>query len=373
MKGRNKRRGLAIGVSAGVALLAALLCSFSDSKPKKDDLVFSHRYHVKELELECEACHEGATTEEKAGLPPEETCQACHDFDREKPSEACLTCHSSTEVKIIRKRIREYADTIFSHEKHAGLECSDCHKGVENAAEISRGKYLPSMEDCMACHGELGVSRECKTCHRVLRKEEKPSSHGAGFERSHGMLSEMKDARCTVCHQKNFCQECHLEQEPQNHTYLWKKQAHGRLSMIDRSSCKTCHRTDFCTTCHAETRPTSHRGGFGNPLNSHCQTCHLPLSASGCGLCHRTLESHNETRPGDHRGNYASTHCVGCHFPISATDCIVCHDQARHETAPDAGWHPDEWRSCRVCHPSKLTTKPKHPDPGGSCNRCHRI
>jgi len=374
MKGGKKKTGLVAGGASIVALLLAVLCPGIYGKPKKADLIFGHQYHIKELELTCDACHEGAATEEKAGLPPEETCQACHEFDREEPSKTCLTCHSSMKVKIVRKKKPGYADIVFSHLKHAGLECSECHPGVEKSAEVRRGRYLPSMERCLKCHAELGVSQECRSCHQVLRKEEKPSSHGAGFDRAHGMLSETRDARCGICHQKNYCQECHLEKEPQNHTFLWKKKAHGRLAMIDRSSCRTCHRTDFCVACHSQTRPISHRGGYGNPPNTHCQSCHLPLSTSGCAVCHKTLESHFSALPGDHVGNYAITHCVRCHFPVSATACVVCHREATHETAPDALWHPDNWRNCRVCHPSAiLGTKQKHPDPGVSCTRCHRM
>jgi len=336
--------------------------------------MFSHQYHIKDAELTCDICHEGAATQEKAGLPPEGTCQACHEFDRDKPSETCLKCHSSVKVSISRKVKPGYADVIFSHAKHEGVDCSDCHAGVEKSTELTRGKYIPSMDQCLKCHTELGVSVECQTCHKVLRKEERPSSHGAGFDRAHGMLSQLADARCSICHQESYCQECHLEKEPRNHTFAWKKKAHGGLAMIDRSSCQTCHKTDFCVVCHSETRPTNHAAGWGNPLNSHCQTCHLPLSTSGCAICHKTLESHLTVRPGDHIGNWIkSTHCVKCHFPFSATECVVCHREARHESAPDAGWHPDNWRDCRACHPSILTTKPTHPDPGLGCTSCHSI
>ena len=362
-----------IGGASIIALLLCVLGTHIYGKPRKADLIFGHHYHIEKMELGCDSCHEGADTEDEAGLPPEETCQACHDFDRQKPSKACLTCHSSMKVKIARTKKPEYADVIFSHGKHGGMECSECHPGVEKSREVRRGKYIPSMELCLKCHAELDVSQECQSCHKVLRKEEKPSSHGAGFDRAHGMLSKAHEARCSICHQKNACQECHLEKEPRNHTFLWKKKAHGRLAMIDRSSCQTCHRTDFCVDCHSQTRPTNHTGGWGNPRNSHCYTCHLPLSTSGCAICHKTLESHVSAAPGSHVGNWTNVHCVRCHFPASATDCAVCHREARHETARDASWHPDGWRACRTCHPSIITTKPKHPDPGESCTRCHRM
>jgi hypothetical protein len=323
-----------IGGASVIALFLAVLCPYIYGRPKKADLIFNHKYHTKDLELSCDTCHEGATTEVEAGLPSEETCQVCHEFDREKPSKACLTCHSTTKPKIARERKAEYADVIFSHAKHAGMECGECHPGVEKSTQIRRGKYIPTMERCLKCHAELGVSQECETCHEVVRKEEKPSSHGAGFDRAHGTLSEMKDAQCALCHQSDFCQECHLEKKPQSHTLLWKTKAHGRLAMVDRSSCKTCHRTDFCIACHTETEPISHNGGWGSPQNTHCLTCHLPLSMTGC---------------------------------------FVCHKEARHETAVDASWHPDDWRDCRACHPSILTTTPRHPDPGVSCTQCHRI
>ncbi len=365
--------GFLAGAASSVTLVSVLLSPQIYGRPKKADLIFSHKQHIKEMELTCDACHEGAAKEETAGLPSESTCQTCHDFDREKPSKACLTCHSSVEVKIARRKGAEYADVSFSHVKHANVECSDCHPGVEKSTEIERGKYIPSMEQCLKCHAELGVSQECQSCHKVLRKEERPASHGAGFDRAHGRLSEMRNARCAVCHQSRFCQECHLSQEPQSHTFLWKTKTHGRLSMIDRSSCQTCHRTDFCVACHSETRPTNHAGGWGNPRNTHCQSCHLPLSTSGCGVCHKTTESHFSVLPGDHVGNYAIAHCAKCHFPVNATDCGLCHARVNHESAPDVDWHPDNWRDCRACHPSILTPKPRHPDPGLGCTRCHRI
>ena len=373
MKAGTRHIGVLTGAIGFIAFLLALVCSHIYGRANRADLIFSHQYHIEKAELACDICHEGAATEEKAGLPSEKTCQTCHDFDREKPSKSCLTCHSRLEVRVRREKRPEYADVIFSHVKHAGLECKDCHSGVEKSTEVRRGKYIPSMDQCVKCHAELGIAKECENCHTMLRKNQQPPSHGAGFERGHGMLSQTENARCDLCHHESYCQECHLEKEPQNHTFLWKKKAHGEPAMIDRSSCMTCHRTDFCIICHSQTRPTSHRPGWGNPRNTHCQTCHLPLSTSGCVVCHKSLESHLSVRPGDHVGNWTQTHCITCHFPLSATDCGVCHKKSTHQEAPDAAWHPDEWRDCRACHPSILTSKPRHPDPGLSCTACHRI
>ena len=67
MRRGKYKMGLLAGASGAVVVAAVMLSPLIYGKPKKADLVFNHRYHVEELELECVACHEGAATEEQAG------------------------------------------------------------------------------------------------------------------------------------------------------------------------------------------------------------------------------------------------------------------------------------------------------------------
>jgi len=299
MKRWKRKVRLAVGGAAVAALLVVVVSPRIYGKPKKGDAASPGQNRAGTTMVNSRAGQVGVGGGDRASQLREEACQVCHSFDREKPSESCMTCHSGPKVRIAQQVKAAYGDVAFPHAKHATIPPKKCPALVEKKTEFRLGKQLLSMEQCLKCHAEQGASQECQSCHRVQRKDVKPSSHVAGFDRAHGDLSEMGNARCAVCHERNFCQDCHLEKEPQNHTLVWKKRAHGRLAMIDRSSCKTCHRTDFCVDCHAEICPYTLRiGWYSRPWTSQCRDCHVPGGHGGCIVCAGACSMcHQETLP----------------------------------------------------------------------------
>jgi hypothetical protein len=240
------------------------------------DLVFSHKRHVTENKIDCQACHnvESENVAERAQVDMV-TCMACH-------------------------------------AKQSPTDAKD-----EAGKRVTRASL---------------VANDCAVCHREIRKDAPPPSHQLGWKRFLGQAA--RDAgpsmanRCSLCHTEASCSSCHREEAPASHTRFWKERGHGVVVGIDRSACATCHRSDFCDRCHRETAPRTHVGAWGAPRDSHCYSCHGLARGTGCGMCHRGAPSHGAAEPKPSWHN-AGMNCRSCHYPVphadNGMDCNACH------------------------------------------------
>lgn len=305
---------------------------------RSSNRAFSHAKHAKELGLTCAVCHPGATQGADAGLPTMATCEACHGGQEqyEKYIQPFVE-----QGKLTWIRVTDIAEeVIFSHKLHQekGLQCSECHRGIEQSNATSR-KLKVSKDDCLDCHAKAGLSGDCALCHQKIDKSWEPSSHLANWTYYHGQMSRAGlrtpcEHRCDMCHSEAFCSSCHQDSPPRDHTNHFRRRGHGISASIDRQRCVVCHRTDFCTRCHEHVSPRTHTGSWASPRNRHCLQCHFPLSDQSCFVCHKDESSHRAEAtpmPGD----------------------------ALHEMSP--------MEACLNCH----TTDMPHPDTGEDCRRCH--
>ncbi len=165
---------------------------------------FSHVAHVQGASLGCDICHPGLFKTEALSVQKEgdfnmealykgKYCGACHNGEMAFSSDSqCARCH--TGVKGL-KRVKAYAKVggemeyfrpkkplllgdgdyrvRFSHQRHSGFQCRDCHTGLFGFSysrgqismeSIQKGKY------CGACHnGEMAFSSSnCVACHEGL-------------------------------------------------------------------------------------------------------------------------------------------------------------------------------------------------------------
>jgi len=323
---------------AGVAVAAAGGCVLLQQLGLMDrPLGFSHREHI-EQGFSCADCH--STYEEGDEPQPiaPAACALCHDkLDAGKPPEEQV---ASRFVDGIWQPLRggpAAADLVFSHGTHlqAGLECAQCHVDVETSESTADG-LLPRMGACTDCHAQLGVGNECATCHAEIRADRPPASHDLGWDLLHGRVVRSGDDAtmndCAQCHTETSCETCHADEEPQNHTSMFRLKTHGVVAGMDRDNCAACHRTDFCERCHEETTPLSHTGAFGAPLDTHCLSCHFPLaSETSCLVCHKGTPSHDMAppMPADH---VPGMNCLQCHVPGAfpqhvdkGDNCLICH------------------------------------------------
>lgn len=323
-----------------LAVWLTVTACLSLQSPQRSEPSFPHRVHVVDNKLACTFCHTGVRSSDNPGTPPPELCAQCHDrFDADKPPERRVKAffdESSRYRKVAEAGIP--ADIRFSHRQHvadANLDCTACHGDVGEQTEVPLGP-LVKKRDCMDCHAEYGKANACSECHESIDETWTPKSHLHGWVEGHGELvrrgSELSADRCDLCHQDaTSCTACHQTMAPRNHDQTFRTRTHGLQASIDRSRCMTCHKQDSCTQCHETTRPRSHRGGFGDPQNRHCGSCHLPVQETGCAVCHQSTPSHDMATP------LPPSHNAGM-------NCRMCHGNG--QPLP----HPDGGHACTSCH-----------------------
>ena len=133
---------------------------------------FDHRVHHEE-EMECTDCHTGAETGPRATLPTTRACMLCHDEAQgEHPDEPKIREYFERREPIPWVQVdRLPHNVVFSHAIHVGdaaMSCAECHGAVEAQSEpvtASRTTHL-TKDQCLQCHEERDVPRNCMSCHR---------------------------------------------------------------------------------------------------------------------------------------------------------------------------------------------------------------
>ncbi len=335
------------------------------------------------------------------------------------------------------KELKLASMLTFSHAKHAdeGIECGDCHEGIEESASLAKTRHIPNKETCEGCHEEqLADKKKCDKCHvgsdrKVsLRKPERKLrfSHVAHAERTkeqgcktchadavkakHPGVNLVPDmAACAdSCHKKDLqqqnCSKCHtdLERFPLKpvadlgHRGDWIKR-HGILAK-DPARCATCHDQTHCADCHARTAamPLSlrfpekvdarfiHRGDWIGRHNkaaradpTTCRKCH---GARHCSSCHETQglskapSSTTATKSNVHGSQWMVPGTAGFHGRKARREinsCASCHDRGAAS-------------NCVECHKVGALGGNPHPrdfgwadkaeacKKNGMCVTCHR-
>jgi hypothetical protein len=330
--GNGRRRAAAILLSCGVAG-CMLLDAFGPPPP----LGFSHQVHVSKEGLDCADCHRTWEAADDPGMPALAQCQLCHqEIDAKKPPERQVATLFDGKNYKARRASRLDAEIVFSHRQHAtgGLACAECHAGIETN-EVIDASVAVRMAECSSCHAAKARPNECSTCHKEIRADLAPKSHAHVWLRQHGRVvraqGEATADQCSLCHEESTCKDCHNNVRPENHNQYFIRRGHGLIARMDRETCAVCHRSDSCDRCHREVKPMNHAGLWGSTQNTHCLTCHFPLQASGCQVCHKGTPSHALAAPLP-PGHDPGMNCRQCHgltAPMPHVDkgdqCIACH------------------------------------------------
>jgi hypothetical protein len=380
--------------------------------------------------LECADCHlqgaEGETVVEPRA-PTYAACADCHDDeDSELPDEKKVknVFFAPDGSPRWTRALRRYdAEVRWAHAPHAAVECTKCHGDLDRVPRIERTAF--DMAACMDCHARSSAENACATCHRVLRDDARPPSHGPSWVAAHAAAAVAGEERCETCHRDPaYCDRCHQTTRPASHGPGWIE-GHGTASILRTQRCEQCHvDPQECVSCHVTTPPASHRHlwrerhgevalSVRGREQGRCDLCHLDpnfcqrchavepprnhthlfrtkthgilaaMDRTTCQVCHDTdfcVRCHEHTPPRSHGPLWASgpsLHCGQCHFPIAFEgSCRSCHyEEPTHETAPDQpDWHVPGM-NCRLCHtPTGAGGAPplRHLDNGTQCERCHR-
>ncbi len=140
----------------------------SSSQP----IAFNHRAHTQDLGLDCVDCHQHVLSGHRATIPNLAVCADCHEeAQTESAEEALLVASIERGEPIPWLRVTWVpSDVYFSHRRHAAIAeipCATCHGEVKDREQpLTRPLVRLTMDGCIDCHQQRGVSSDCIACHR---------------------------------------------------------------------------------------------------------------------------------------------------------------------------------------------------------------
>ncbi|MHC4941646.1 MAG: cytochrome c3 family protein [Planctomycetota bacterium] len=343
----------------------------------------------------------------KQGLAVTAVCTSCHtahevlahdnpesSIHRNNVVDTCMQCHFL--IEEVHQQVIN--GELWEKEPHKIPVCVDCH----SPHEIRNILYEEGMadEECMACHGEPGISkvRDGKTYSLYVDEERAHSSMhgGVACAQCHtGGTPSPTYRPCSTMTKKVDCSICHAEEVEDHENSL-----HGRLARRrdpDVPMCNDCHEPHYtrgkdqpgsptfptnvpklCGKCHREGVKVHER----MKTDQHEIISHYTMSIHGKGLlksgllvtaictdCHTThgpLPA-DDPRSSVHRDNVAQT-CANCHHGIYEmfTQSIHANGHMKNGHIPP---------TCSDCHSSHSISRT---DVGNfklgiieRCGRCH--
>ncbi len=168
-------------------------------------ILFSHKIHAGDNQLNCRFCHFSAEESKHAGIPPMSLCMNCHNVVRQGRNTG------TTEIEKIFKsletgkpvqwvKVHNLPDhTYFNHAQHvkAGkLACDRCHGDVKTMDRIQQVQPL-SMGWCVNCHRQTEVQFvDNKFYEKYTRLHEEIKSG----KRIRVTADDLGGTECSKCH-----------------------------------------------------------------------------------------------------------------------------------------------------------------------------
>lgn len=379
------------------------------SKPDTNPCMMCH-----DAPTDCDACHVELDVDISEipntylGILPDKLDRPAVNVYPAQPTSMgqCIYCHPD---------IDDYMPgvVIFEHAQHLrrNYECTVCHPKFGHGIEQVR---RPDMMSCYRCHGlthaRAGVvaTEDCLACHPA-DFELMPSDHTEEFRvGKHKERAGADPAYCAMCHQSEFCVECHRGQRktgpgsvavvPADHKTAEWHSAHGKLYLKQEGSCGSCHDSPSCKRCHKTIMPhppdwLENHAPAGDADREDCNVCHTDrdscqdchhqgvgrseLVAENCTPCHDEM---NQEPAVDIQHKGFAEHAV--HFNVADTPsrdkpykCYDCHVSfgASDKAQDSAKLQAHDLRLCYECHGQlDVFDTLIAPYPGASlCRRCH--
>lgn len=247
-------------------------------------VVFDHKVHVEQYDLDCETCHHES-------------------LDATKNVIACGVCHNSIpsneEIIILSENIIQN-----STEEELAAEVTfggETMKKPLNIAPYHDTAVVTDFAACLTCHHleftpkdwghdahieEFGLS--CESCHHEDKdiEPEPMNCNECHFEGAGVTLRDAVHPKCAECHQEWFdegiesCAQCHDRLDT-------------RKAYKEKGSFKMNPTYDKCSSCHGDVEPNTL---FPNKMQSFhllCMDCHEsrgvgPYKDTQCAQCHIT-------------------------------------------------------------------------------------
>jgi len=163
---------------------------------------FSHKHHVGELGLDCRYCHSTVEVSSSAGMPPTQTCMACHSQIWTNAAILEPVRASYRDSKPIEwTRVNALPDFVyFNHSIHIakGVGCTTCHGPVGEMNITWRAQSL-YMRWCLECHN--APEKFLRPRSEVFNAFYKPPADQDAL--GNKLMTEYKVQKlttCTTCH-----------------------------------------------------------------------------------------------------------------------------------------------------------------------------
>ncbi|HUL42996.1 MAG TPA: hypothetical protein VLY03_01425 [Bacteroidota bacterium] len=350
--------------------------------------------------VDCEACHQQASSYRYAGTPIE--CISCHKADFEgatSPNHVasgfpvdCKQCHKVEAMNW---------GGSFDHNltgfpltgAHRTIICSDCHHN-------NVFTHMPT--DCYSCHAATfasavnpnhvsgGFSHDCQTCHTTIAWQPATFNHSATafpLTGAHVSLAcqechvngnyQLHYTGCYQCHSSNFqsatspdhvggafshdCTTCHSTNVWQPSTFSHSSTAFPLTGAHTSVTCQSCHvsgnyalhYTD-CYQCHqADFTQTNNPSHVSGNFSHTCTTCHTTTAWQPASFDHSTTAF-------PLTGAHISVACINCHtnnnFQLVYTDCYQCH-QSEYQAQTNPNHATNNFsHNCLTCHTTTAWT-----------------
>ncbi len=248
------------------------LCHYEDEEtwqalpPYESDILFGHKFHVTEQNLECAACHKNLDEVDYANAesyPEMADCSSCH--NNEQATLECISCHTNT---LNLRPVDHTADFLMTHRRTARIDQEDC-------------AVCHSESDCAQCHEGATLFSTTTGSQLDLQTPFAPNAgtgtkgliitrvHDLNYRLTHGLQAVGRTQECATCHEtQDFCQTCHeAEGVDVAGKPLWHSGPdwvglpgvggggrHAELARRDIENCTACHSTagddPTCFLCH---------------------------------------------------------------------------------------------------------------------------
>ncbi len=167
------KKNLTRGIIAAVLVVATgTLWAIRRPHAVTQPIAFPHAVHVKDVELECTACHPGAEASFHSQLPDLSVCMECHEEQLSDSREEGKIRELAQEDRPpgFRKLFLFPNHVFYSHRRHvvvAKIPCEKCHGGIaETSTPPRRPLVRITMQFCLDCHRKSGATDDCIACHR---------------------------------------------------------------------------------------------------------------------------------------------------------------------------------------------------------------
>ena len=189
-----------LGFAVNVVNQTSYVTEVNNARPQP--VPFSHKHHVGELGLDCRYCHNSVEVSSSAGMPPTQTCMACHSqiWTNAAILEPVRASYRDS-TPIAWTRVNALPDFVyFNHSIHVakGVGCTTCHGPIAEMNITWRAQSL-YMRWCLDCHN--APEKYLRPRSEVFNAfYQPPPDQEALGKRLMAEYKVQKLTNCTTCH-----------------------------------------------------------------------------------------------------------------------------------------------------------------------------